>query len=323
MPQHFSPSFSSIPFDVMQEVFEHAAFFGKEDCHSLSLVSRAVQRCIDPYLFTKIIITSLSRAEKLLEAIALDKSFRFTRALSFVQVFATTVSDHRFTWDWIVLHFPGLVVLHMRGHHDGNDFYEGVEDPTTVEPALLPTLRRLGGGYGWSSFRGSWLCVQTLTHLEIVGMSSSDWLSLESRGLRMLSRLTHLACDLDCNAEIETMRQHLLVMSKNVPPSLLVCLINVEAVHKLDERDCIVLLRFTYELDDRFVLCSWRHAVDFNVDLRWFLSASLLDDFDEWAGRCHEKDTYWVQGLELVNERREKVDGGLPTLMSDLHMVSG
>ncbi|KAH8831806.1 hypothetical protein DL96DRAFT_1589075 [Flagelloscypha sp. PMI_526] len=292
-----------LPFDIIQHILERAALSNKRTCHSLTLVSQTVQTWADPFVFRKVIIASPFHARKVIERFTSpNKSTRFIRGLSFVQTFAAPAScSFMFTWAQLVEHFSGLVVLYLE-HNGRKSFIEGVGDTTEFQPASIPTLRRIGGGYGSRTIHGSWTCVQTITHLDLSEMSSSYWRALENRNFRLLPTLSHLSVRFDKGETPKVAQHHLQVLAPLLPPSVLLCLVKLDSSHELIKKEFNALSRWAFKLDDRFLLFASQYEGFIG---EWVLNSDLMDEFGEWAGDYDECDTYWVQGLNMVNQRRQ------------------
>ncbi|KAH8806668.1 hypothetical protein DL96DRAFT_1631302 [Flagelloscypha sp. PMI_526] len=301
----------SLPLELTREIFEHAVLFNREDRYSLSLVARSVQRWTDPYAFQTIVITTRDHTESLLEMFSWpDKSLRLTRILSFVRTLASNYYNyhHRLHWDQLVHHFPGLVVLYLRD--SSKDFVEDVGDVTVFQPPSLHNLRRIGGGYGSRTLRGSWACAQDITHLDLTSLSCDEWAACENRGISQLSRLKYLSFDLNYSESLEEIQDHLQRLPPMFPPSLLLCLV----VANPEPKEAAHLSRFAYELDDRMLLCG---SFPPKSDAEWILKANLIHDFDEWNGNCQEDRTYWVRGLNMVTRRRNVTNS--PSFLAFIH----
>ncbi|KAH8806663.1 hypothetical protein DL96DRAFT_628584 [Flagelloscypha sp. PMI_526] len=307
-------SFQPFPTDILKEIFEHAALFQDSSCYALALVSQSVQKWTDPLVFRTILVTEqrIEGPEPFLEMLdSPEKSPRFIRALSFVRTLAATIPEFELTWETIVKNFPGLVVFHSLGdqevHKPSDDFHEGIDDLADFQPPVLPTLRRLGGGYGCRTIYGSWMCVQMITHLDLTCLYCNDWPELESRGLPLLSCLTHLSFTLDEGSE--DMDDDLRLLPPLFPQSLQLCLLDVECFSSITSEDAENLLRHAYALDHRLLLASKDNC---QVHHQWVLKVEepLVYAFKDWSGEHSVDDTYWVRGLEMV-KRREEVRNNL------------
>ncbi|KAH8798699.1 hypothetical protein DL96DRAFT_1638391 [Flagelloscypha sp. PMI_526] len=303
MTQNALVPFPPVPLDISREIFEHVALSDSADRFSVSLISPLVQEWTDPYIFHTIHVSSQPRAERFHDMLyRTPKSGRFARACLFVRTLAIYVYGVEMPWEGIALHFPQLVVLYRESNEDA-DFLEGHKDQEGFEPPSIPTLRRLGGGYGYRTLCGHWGCVQGLTHLDLSPMYSCDWPTLGKRGLRLLSSLTHLCFDLD-EEQPESMKQQLKVLPPLFPPSLLLCLVCVSDIDFwiMKRGEGTGILNFSYQLDDRLLICT---GEDNQAPHQWILKVDWSKEIHEWTGQCNEEDTQWVQGLNMVIQRRK------------------
>ncbi|KAH8829822.1 hypothetical protein DL96DRAFT_1590564 [Flagelloscypha sp. PMI_526] len=144
------------------------------------------------------------------------------------------------------------------------------------------------------------LCLWAVTHLDLVLMSPEQWPDLVHLGLPRFHTLTHMCCDLETPSEIGEVWRHLQVLVPALPPSLLLCLVNIhfQDVEVGELRD-----RYDIGLDDRILLCNHEDCSG-EKGGQWVLTADLLNDFEEWNGAVIERKTYWSRGLDMVNLRR-------------------
>ncbi|KAH8798698.1 hypothetical protein DL96DRAFT_1638389 [Flagelloscypha sp. PMI_526] len=232
-----------------------------------------------------------------------QKSGRFIQALSFVQTLALEISSFKMSWEMIVLNFPRLVVLYWDGS-DGGDFVEGNVDPATCNPPSIPTLRRLGGGYGYKTLYGLWECVQGLTHLDLTMVASDTWSTLGNRGLPLLSNLTHLLVCLEVLQKMDASERDIQVLLPLFPPSLLLCLVRGEDFHLWSTEEINSFSNLMYTLDDRLIVCM---GTDSPMQNQWILKMKWGDEFTDWSGQRDERDTFWARGLSMVAERRTAI----------------
>ncbi|KAH8809569.1 hypothetical protein DL96DRAFT_1628536, partial [Flagelloscypha sp. PMI_526] len=297
MTQNSIVAFPSLPLDIIREIFEHAAHENYADRFLLSLVSRLVQQWTDSLAFRAVFVISNRLAEKTQAMLVLSpKSARLLRVLSYVRTLVIVNYEFHVLWERLASSFPCLVVFYSTA---SDEDFVGQADPDQpgFEPPSIPTLRRIGGGYGCNILRGWWRCAQMLTHLDLTDMFTRNWDTLEDRGIRFLSSLTHLAFDLDSQESSQGMQEDLQILPPCFPPSLLLCIVNLRHIDDMLEDDSIAIAKFAYSLDNRLLLCTSKNV---KFDPEWIMSdANVMDDFLEWS----DENTCWVRGLDMVTKR--------------------
>ncbi|KAH8829821.1 hypothetical protein DL96DRAFT_904968 [Flagelloscypha sp. PMI_526] len=293
-------SFPDIPVDIVREILEHLACIADPSRFNVSLVSRTVQQWTDPYVLDRIIIRSNEKWDEFAAMLQAENlAPRMKQAFLFLRIFAVvsrigTKLQHM-TMDQLLQLFPRLEIIYA--------------SPTGSQSMHHPhaALRRIGAAFGITWLRGIQsaddFCHWNITHLDLVPMRPEEWSDLVNLGLPTLNTLTHVCCDLEVPSTISDIHTHLQVLATALPPSLLLCLVNI---HFEDVQIGDLEERYEVGLDDRILLCSRSGSDNWNSgDMGpWILAADLMNDFEEWNGAVIEKETYWSRGLDMVKLRR-------------------
>ncbi|KAH8831716.1 hypothetical protein DL96DRAFT_1706128 [Flagelloscypha sp. PMI_526] len=288
-----------LPLDIAQYIFELvAAANSKAQCSILSLVSKEIQIWADPYLFKSITNTRHPFFERLISEAPLSSCPRLDRRCSLVKYFS---AEHQHYEDiqWamnVMTIFPNLISFHGG--------YSELKRNNLL--SAHPTLRRIGClGPLVTDVDFSCAFFQNITHLNLSAVHSTSWSSLAERNLESLKSLMYLRLHAENPLILKRQRQDL---AGAIPSSVHVVLVELSQYFSAYQSRFMLeeFSRMCYccegEMDDRVVFMCHQPM----PGPQWIIgvSSSVFWDADEWTGRIPEEETFWEQGLAIVNARR-------------------